>query len=602
MKLFHPKVNLVILKYLSILVCALAASLADAQTVSTNSEGDRIIKYDDGTWRYYEGKDSALLRNVPLEEIIIDTRQSAPPNDPPADTIIYDYRLFTKYVAAAVKYESQMLDKVDANSEKVFALEEKINRLKSENKTEEVKILEAELEILTRRKQDDQRLLSYARSLIKKILKVGKKEDYEKLEKIYVPGLIPEKEISTEDSLRMDEKLQVKESSKVIAAKGENLKPDPVSPSQDEEEKVPSAAPSESPDNHPGQESDRTPDETLKEDMASAPKKKGKKKKDRQKKKQDEHQGSNKNRATSKISGDRQATQEAVPVTNQDSTTMPDSGNLKPEEAINDDFQNRKVSEEVLEEALAETKHSTPKQGTSIDSSGNSLSPEKNETNLGEVVDDADENKEGEITDRTSQVKDPDKMQSSKIVYTGSPKNRWYSPRVSSLPGYTCDFEFQGVDEFTNRQKKELAQELFFTHTDERLKPYLKNRDYVTCNGYITSIGGGFRYLTLVISIASRNAVREYGNIKNGSLLNLKLLNEETVSLFSQSESQGLQDPKTGDTVYKIRYPIDYQKEKSLIRTGVDKVRIVWSSGYEDYEVYNVDFFINQLNCLNSKK
>ena len=107
--------------------------------------------------------------------------------------------------------------------------------------------------------------------------------------------------------------------------------------------------------------------------------------------------------------------------------------------------------------------------------------------------------------------------------------------------------------------------------------------------------------MTLAITIASRNARREYGYIKSGSLLNIKLLDGKTVSLFSQGDQLGAINSSTGSTTYTIKYPIDFQKEKLLAKGDVDRVRVVWSTGYEDYEVYNVDFFQNQLSCLNQK-
>jgi hypothetical protein len=31
-------------------------------------------------------------------------------------------------------------------------------------------------------------------------------------------------------------------------------------------------------------------------------------------------------------------------------------------------------------------------------------------------------------------------------------------------------------------------------------------------------------------------------------------------------------------------------------------MRVLWSTGYEDYDIYNIEFLINQLNCLMAKK
>ena len=54
------------------------------------------------------------------------------------------------------------------------------------------------------------------------------------------------------------------------------------------------------------------------------------------------------------------------------------------------------------------------------------------------------------------------------------------------------------------------------------------------------------------------------------------------------------------NNVYTFRgqYPISKGELKVLRRSEVDRARIVWKTGYEDYDILNVDFFINQFNCL----
>jgi len=31
----------------------------------------------------------------------------------------------------------------------------------------------------------------------------------------------------------------------------------------------------------------------------------------------------------------------------------------------------------------------------------------------------------------------------------------------------------------------------------------------------------------------------------------------------------------------------------------VDKIRLIWSTGYDEYDITNMDFFINQIKSLN---
>nr|MBX2817617.1 hypothetical protein [Saprospiraceae bacterium] len=196
---------------------------------------------------------------------------------------------------------------------------------------------------------------------------------------------------------------------------------------------------------------------------------------------------------------------------------------------------------------------------------------------------------------------DPVKMENAGA--TKASNGRYVVPNVliDEDPLPNCRFAFDGVDQFNGGVRREMEEEILFTHTDPRLRAYLKGREYVTAEAYLSSVAGGYRYLTLTVRIASKNARREYGSLRSSSLLNIRLLDGSIVSLFSQDGSSGTIDPQSGDLVYKVLYGIDYQKTKLLAKSEVDQVRIVWSSGYEDYEVYNVDFFTRQLDCLNAK-
>ena len=49
-------------------------------------------------------------------------------------------------------------------------------------------------------------------------------------------------------------------------------------------------------------------------------------------------------------------------------------------------------------------------------------------------------------------------------------------------------------------------------------------------------------------------------------------------------------------------YYIDKNTEKVLATSELDTMRLNFTSGYEDYVIYNVDFFTRQLACLNAVK
>ena len=45
---------------------------------------------------------------------------------------------------------------------------------------------------------------------------------------------------------------------------------------------------------------------------------------------------------------------------------------------------------------------------------------------------------------------------------------------------------------------------------------------------------------------------------------------------------------------------MDKSVQREALKSELDKMRVVWRTGYEDYQIYHVDFLINQINCLNN--
>lgn len=179
--------------------------------------------------------------------------------------------------------------------------------------------------------------------------------------------------------------------------------------------------------------------------------------------------------------------------------------------------------------------------------------------------------------------------------YTGDSKK---DDLILNPPPPPCSIVFEGNDERTGRPRRDVQQQILFTYTDDRLRPYLKDKEYLRCEGFLTSIGGGFRYLTLVFTFAYPNAREAYGFIEKGSVLTIKMLNGNFVNLFSGKMDRGSYNTKTQLLTYRVHYPIDRGQLGLLEKDEVDAFRVFWSSGYEEYEVFQLDFFQSQLDCL----
>ncbi len=164
-----------------------------------------------------------------------------------------------------------------------------------------------------------------------------------------------------------------------------------------------------------------------------------------------------------------------------------------------------------------------------------------------------------------------------------------------------CVVESHKIDDFTQKKRIDLERQFLFSYTDEKLRPFLKGQELLVCEAALTSLGG-FSYLNLTFSIASPNARNNFGVLENNAQISLKLINGNTITLYNSNRDIGKIDPYSGNTVYNGLYIISAANEKLLSKTELDELRVIWSTGYEDYEIYEIDFFINQLTCLKNSK
>jgi len=154
-------------------------------------------------------------------------------------------------------------------------------------------------------------------------------------------------------------------------------------------------------------------------------------------------------------------------------------------------------------------------------------------------------------------------------------------------------------DEMSKLVTTQVASELIFSYTPEGVSSYLQEREYLEGYVHLTHVQGRF-FLSLRVEIANMKAQQSYGYLaKNGQLI-LQLLNGETYALRNTSNSIGTVLPSEEITRYEAEYAIDPRVLNELEKNPLDKIRLVWSTGYEDYEVFDVDLLSRQFKCLSS--
>lgn len=162
-----------------------------------------------------------------------------------------------------------------------------------------------------------------------------------------------------------------------------------------------------------------------------------------------------------------------------------------------------------------------------------------------------------------------------------------------------CTYQMNEVDAFTGKRKIAVEPDFFFGYTHPRLERFMKGGHYLTCEAYVSEVAS-LRALNVKFIIDSPSAKNDYGVIQEGSRMLINLLDGETVVLASGEYNAGKVDPAQKQTIYSTYFIIDSKSERQLKRGEITQIRFVWSEGFEDYDIYEVDFIANQLKCLDA--
>ncbi len=164
-----------------------------------------------------------------------------------------------------------------------------------------------------------------------------------------------------------------------------------------------------------------------------------------------------------------------------------------------------------------------------------------------------------------------------------------------------CSITFNGMDESLNQKRIEHAPQHLFGHTSEKLKHVLKNKNFLNCNAYLTLLDGDY-YLNLDLELATKDASKSYGYIDKNDMVKLTFINGENFIAHSIYRTEGKLEQYSGHTKYEAVYRLQDIKMELIKDLELDKLAIIWSSGYEEYPVYEIDLLQHQLECIKKAK
>lgn len=201
------------------------------------------------------------------------------------------------------------------------------------------------------------------------------------------------------------------------------------------------------------------------------------------------------------------------------------------------------------------------------------------------------------------EAEQPDPPQKEQAKKPSRPSVKTYDPKADVMlhpPPMPCLLTVDTRDAFSGEQHRELQKEELFRYTNPSLKSYYQDREHVICQA-AASTKGGVYLLQLQFTINDVNAQRAFGSLPRNGVAIIKLLDGETFTLYNLRADEGKLSEDKRSYQYNGQYVIEGGMLKKMQKTLLDKVRIAWSTGYEDYDIQNVDLLERQLPCLLKK-
>lgn len=143
--------------------------------------------------------------------------------------------------------------------------------------------------------------------------------------------------------------------------------------------------------------------------------------------------------------------------------------------------------------------------------------------------------------------------------------------------------------------------ETVFLFTPQRLKVHLKEENLIECHAQISQTGKDI-FLNFRIVMKTKDAAKSYGHIQEGGILRLEFINGLRLNLKASQTVFGSIEEYSGKIVYETKCKLDKEMVKQLQNLPLDYLGIMWSSGFEKYEIFEVDVLMRQLVCLKSVK
>jgi len=145
----------------------------------------------------------------------------------------------------------------------------------------------------------------------------------------------------------------------------------------------------------------------------------------------------------------------------------------------------------------------------------------------------------------------------------------------------------------------ETEKEFLYSYTPDRLKNYFKEKELMEVSVSTQKVGKN-HFVCFTVKIISKDAAKNYGLIQKGNMLKISFISGKSIILNALEDTRSSLESYTGHSIYNVTYPLVGEATDLLSKIPLDTIGIMWSSGFETYDIYEVDLLIKQLTCIKS--
>lgn len=152
-------------------------------------------------------------------------------------------------------------------------------------------------------------------------------------------------------------------------------------------------------------------------------------------------------------------------------------------------------------------------------------------------------------------------------------------------------------DDFSGEIRRTTNRAELFRHTNSLIKNYIPGKMQVVCEASVNKTGPQV-VLHLHLTVNDPGTRKAQGNLPKNSNAIFKFIDGSTYNLYNMQADDGKSDA-TGQTFsFEGLFALDRDAIRKMRANELDKIRLNWANGYEDYEIHDIRLLMRQLKCI----